>query len=73
MANSWDVIQILETDIDPVDPNQPKGMKRQKTDPTYNVSEDTKTTEHYNGIEISLEKEDDENRNSSFSILLVSI
>jgi hypothetical protein len=27
------------TDIDPVDPNQPKGMKRQKTDPTYNVNE----------------------------------
>jgi hypothetical protein len=27
------------TDIDPVDPNQPKGMKRQKTDPTYNVGE----------------------------------
>ena len=25
------------TDIDPVDPNQPKWMKRQKTDPTYNV------------------------------------
>ena len=28
------------TDIDPVDPRQPKGMKRQKTDPTYNVGED---------------------------------
>jgi hypothetical protein len=27
------------TDIDPVDPKQPKGMKRQKTDPTYNVAE----------------------------------
>lgn len=27
------------TDIDPVDPRQPKGMKRQKTDPTYNVGE----------------------------------
>lgn len=27
------------TDIDPVDPAQPKGMKRQKTDPTYNVGE----------------------------------
>ena len=51
---------LTTTDIDPVDPKQPKGMKRQKTDPTYNVSEDTKTTEHYNGIEISLEKEDDE-------------
>lgn len=27
------------TDIDPVDPNQPKGMKKIKTDPTYNVNE----------------------------------
>ncbi len=27
------------TDIDPVDPEQPPGMKRQKTDPTYNVNE----------------------------------
>jgi hypothetical protein len=25
------------TDIDPVDPNQPPGMRRQKTDPTFNV------------------------------------
>jgi hypothetical protein len=30
---------LTTTDIDPVDPNQPKGMKRQKVDPTYNVSE----------------------------------
>jgi pyrimidine deaminase RibD-like protein len=28
------------TDIDPVDPNQPADMPRQKTDPTYNVNED---------------------------------
>jgi len=28
---------LTTTDIDPKDPNQPKGMKRQKTDPTYNV------------------------------------
>jgi hypothetical protein len=27
------------TDIDPVDPKQPPGMKRIKTDPTYNVDE----------------------------------
>jgi len=27
------------TDIDPVDPNQPKNMKRQKVDPTFNVDE----------------------------------
>jgi hypothetical protein len=30
---------LTTTDIDPVDINQPKGMKRQKTDPTYNVNE----------------------------------
>jgi hypothetical protein len=30
---------LTTTDIDPVDPNQPKGMPRQKTDPTYNVNE----------------------------------
>jgi predicted chitinase len=27
------------TDIDPVDPNQPKGMRKQKVDPTFNVGE----------------------------------
>ena len=43
--NEHKYIQDLEktglttTDIDPVDPNQPKGMKRQKTDPTFNVNE----------------------------------
>jgi len=30
---------LTTTDLDPVDPKQPKGMKRQKTDPTYNVNE----------------------------------
>ena len=30
---------LTTTDIDPVDPKQPPGMKRQKTDPTYNVAE----------------------------------
>ena len=30
---------LTTTDIDPVDPHQPKNMKRQKTDPTYNVGE----------------------------------
>jgi hypothetical protein len=30
---------LTTTDIDPVDINQPKGMKRQKVDPTYNVNE----------------------------------
>ena len=32
-------IGLTTTDIDPVDPNQPKGMPRQKVDPTYNVGE----------------------------------
>jgi len=30
---------LTTTDIDPVDPNQPPGMPRQTTDPTYNVDE----------------------------------
>lgn len=30
---------LTTTDIDPVDKNQPKGMKKQKVDPTYNVKE----------------------------------
>lgn len=30
---------LTTTDIDPKDPKQPKGMKRQKVDPTYNVGE----------------------------------
>lgn len=30
---------LTTTDIDPVDPKQPRGMKRQKVDPTYNVNE----------------------------------
>lgn len=30
---------LTTTDIDPVDPRQPKGMPRQKIDPTYNVGE----------------------------------
>ena len=41
---------LTTTDIDPVDPNQPKGIKRQKTDPTYNVnegSEDNLDTDYY--------------------------
>lgn len=32
---------LTTTDIDPVDPKQPKGMKKQKTDPTYNVGKTT--------------------------------
>ncbi len=30
---------LTTTDIDPLDPNQPKGMPRQKVDPTFNVGE----------------------------------
>lgn len=30
---------LTTTDIDPLDPNQPKDMPRQKVDPTYNVNE----------------------------------
>ena len=30
---------LSTTDIDPIDPKQPKGMRRQKTDPAYNVGE----------------------------------
>lgn len=30
---------LTTTDVDPKDPKQPPGMPRQKTDPTYNVSE----------------------------------
>ena len=37
--NDLEKTGLTTTDIDPVDPNQPKGMKRQKTDPTYNVNE----------------------------------
>ena len=33
---------LTTTDIDPLDPNRPVGMPRQKTDPTYNVAEDSK-------------------------------
>ncbi len=38
--NDLETTGLTTTDIDPVDPNQPKGMKRQKVDPTYNVGED---------------------------------
>ena len=41
--NDLEKTGLSTTDIDPVDPNQPKGMKRQKVDPTYNVAEDIET------------------------------
>jgi pyrimidine deaminase RibD-like protein len=37
--NNLKKLGLDTTDIDPLDPNQPKGMVRQKTDPTYNVDE----------------------------------
>lgn len=37
--NDLENIGLTTTDIDPIDKNQPKGMKRQKVDPTYNVNE----------------------------------
>lgn len=36
--NALKQIGLATTDIDPVDLKQPKGMKRQKVDPTYNVA-----------------------------------
>jgi GNAT superfamily N-acetyltransferase len=46
---------LTTTDIDPKDPDQPKGMPRQKTDPTFNVNE-----EEFNGIDINMDVEGDE-------------
>ena len=37
--NDLKKLGLTTTDIDPLDPNQPKGITRQKTDPTYNVGE----------------------------------
>ena len=37
--NDLKKLGLTTTDIDPLDPNQPKSMPRQKTDPTYNVGE----------------------------------
>ncbi len=38
---SLEKLGLTTTDIDPLDPKQPKGMKRQKVDPTFNVSENS--------------------------------
>lgn len=40
---------LTTTDIDPVDPKQPKGMPRQKTDSTYNVNERRKKKKKFPG------------------------
>jgi hypothetical protein len=37
--NDLEKTGLTTTDIDPIDPKQPKGMKRQKVDPTFNVNE----------------------------------
>jgi hypothetical protein len=39
--NALKKLGLDTTDIDPVDPNQPKNMPRQKVDPTFNVDEDS--------------------------------
>ena len=39
---------LTTTDIDPVDPKQPKGMPKLKTDPTFNVNEEDELTEGIN-------------------------
>lgn len=36
---------LTTTDIDPLDPNQPKSIPRQKTDPTYNVGDNKKAVD----------------------------
>ena len=41
--NNLKKLGLSTTDIDPFDPNQPKGMPRQKVDPTYNVNEAPRT------------------------------
>ena len=40
--NALKKLGLTTTDIDPLDPNQPKSMPRQKVDPTYNVNEKSK-------------------------------
>jgi pyrimidine deaminase RibD-like protein len=47
--NDLEKTGLTTTDIDPIDPKQPKGMKKQKVDPTYNVNEkSTKLKESVN-------------------------
>jgi hypothetical protein len=44
--NDLKKLGLSTTDIDPLDPNQPKNMPRQKTDPTYNVGENFADGKH---------------------------
>ncbi len=45
--NDLEKTGLTTTDIDPIDPNQPKGMKRQKVDPTFNVNEENDLNEKW--------------------------
>ena len=45
--NDLEKTGLTTTDIDPIDPNQPKGMKRQKVDPTFNVNEESDLNEKW--------------------------
>jgi pyrimidine deaminase RibD-like protein len=55
--NALKNLGLSTTDIDPVDPNQPKSMPRQKVDPTYNVNETTDQEIHnYSKLDNILEK-----------------
>jgi hypothetical protein len=47
---------LTTTDIDPVDPRQPKGMKRQKVDPTYNVGETSNDSIDQNDLKEIIKK-----------------
>jgi len=46
--NALQNLGLETTDIDPIDPNQPKNIKRQKVDPTYNVNESLNDQEIHN-------------------------
>jgi hypothetical protein len=56
---------LTTTDIDPKDPNQPKDMPRQKTDPTYNVENvaDVKKSVNNSGQSYMLQLERDTRAN----------
>ena len=45
--NDLEKTGLTTTDIDPIDINQPKGMKRQKVDPTFNVNEESDLNEKW--------------------------
>lgn len=53
--NSLKKLGLSTTDIDPIDPKQPKNKPRQKTDPTYNVGEAANAAQQA-AIAISMKK-----------------